>query len=518
MMSTNTEPQKHGSTEARIALWLDRVGSAFLCFRGSVLPCSRVSVLPCFRVVASVLLCQCLYGPVVPTWAQTSARAGEVPSLATLSRALEALAERVSLSVVQIVVLGYGLPDTRTAADALLERRRSTGSGVIVDPAGYIVTNHHVVAGARRVRVILPAVRDGRTGRSIVRPRGRAVDATIVGVDEETDLAVIRVQETGLNAVAFGDSDALRAGQIVCAFGSPLGLENSVSMGVVSAVGRQLEPDDPMVYIQTDAPINPGNSGGALVDTEGRLVGINTLILSSSGGNEGLGFAAPSNIVRSVFEQIRASGRVKRGTIGVYAQTITPTLAMALKLPQDMGVILADVLPDSTARSAGLRVGDIVLTLDGKPMENGRQLEVNLYRRAAGDVATLEVLRGAERLTMPVAVANRDDDPLRFADMVSPERNVIERLGVLALDVTPSLADALGGLRLKGGVAVAARAMNAAAEYGLEPGDVIYSVNGTPVNALAELRSIVGRLPANAACTLQIQRQGQLLFVSFEIE
>ncbi|MCA1583690.1 MAG: trypsin-like peptidase domain-containing protein [Acidobacteria bacterium] len=452
--------------------------------------------------------------------AQSAATVGrEAPTLGGLSRALEGLAERVSPSVVQVIVLGYGLPDGVDAGSgALLERRRSTGSGVIVNSGGYIVTSHHVVAGARRVRVVLPVVRDSRTGRSIVRPRGRSVDATIVGVDEETDLAVIRVAETGLPALTFGDSDALRPGQIVCAFGSPLGLENSVSMGVVSAVGRQLEADDPMVYIQTDAPINPGNSGGPLVDTEGRLIGINTLILSTGGGNEGLGFAAPSNIVQSVFEQIRGSGRVRRGTIGVYAQTISPLLVQTLKLPQEAGVILGDVLPGSTAEAAGLRVGDIIVSLDGKPMENGRQFDVNLYRRAAGDVANLDVLRGKERLKIPVAVAERADDPFRFADLVSPERNVIERLGVLALDMTETLADALGGVRLKGGVLVAARAVNAAAEYGLEPGDVIFSVNATPVRALDELRSMIGRLPTNAACTLQIQREGQLLFLSFEIE
>lgn len=470
-------------------------------------------------LVFSVSLCLCgclLSGPFV---GDVSAQTAVPPGLSTLSHALEGLAERVSPSVVQIVVVGYGLPEAnQSGSDALLERRRSTGSGVIVDPGGYIVTNHHVVAGARRVRVMLPIVRDSKTGRSVVRPRGRTVDATIVGIDEETDLAVIHVEETGLPALSFGDSDALKPGQIVCAFGSPLGLENSVSMGVVSAVGRQLEPEDPMVYIQTDAPINPGNSGGPLVDTEGRLIGINTLILSSGGGNEGLGFAAPSNIVRSVFQQIRGTGRVRRGTIGVFAQTISPTLAQALKLPQDAGVILGDVLPGSTAQRAGLQVGDIILTLDGKVMENGRQFDVNLYSRAAGQVATLEVLRGTERLKYPVAVAEREGDPFRFADLVSPERNVLERLGVLALDTSQSVSDALGGLRLKGGVLVAARAINVGAEYGLQPGDVIFSVNGTPVSALVELRSLIGRLPANAPCTLQIQREGQLMFLSFEIE
>ncbi len=445
-------------------------------------------------------------------------RAEAPPSLTGFSKALESLAERVSQSVVQIVVVGFAPASEAPSSDTLFERQRSTGSGVIVDATGYIVTNHHVVEGARRVQVMLPILRDPSTDRSIVRPRGRVVEARIVGIDEETDIAILKVEETGLRALAFGDSDALKPGQIVCAFGSPLGLENSMSMGVVSAVGRQLEPDGPMVYVQTDAPINPGNSGGPLVDTEGRVVGISTLILSQSGGNEGLGFAAPSNIVQSIFQQIRAAGRVRRGTIGVHAQTLTPLMARGLGLAQDVGVVLGDVAPSSMASAAGLQIGDIVLSLDGKVMENGRQFEVNLYRRAAGDVASLEVLRDGQRMKFPVAVAERDDDPMRFADLVSPERNVIERLGVLALDVTPAVSQALGGLRRNGGALVAMRAMNAAAVYGLQPGDVIFAVNGTPVNGLVALRTVIGRMPAHAPCVLQIQRQGQLMFVSFEIE
>lgn len=450
----------------------------------------------------------------------TASASGQTPSLAAFSSELQGLVQKVGPSVVQINVSGYALADAAgsSTADTLLERQRSTGSGLIVDAGGFIVTNFHVVSGARRVQVVLPPVDGTRADSSIVRPRGRTLDATIVGVDEETDLAVLKVNATGLPAATFGDSDLLRAGQIVCAFGSPLGLENSMTMGVVSAVGRQLAADDPMVYIQTDAPINPGNSGGALVDVQGRVVGINTLILSQGGGNEGLGFAAPSNIVRAVFEQIRQWGRVKRGTIGVAAQTITPTLAEALKLPRDSGVILADVFPEEPGAAAGLRVGDIVSTLDGKPMENGRQFDVNLYRRAAGDTAVLEVLRGAKLMKVPVAIAEREGDPTKFSDLVTPERNLVERLGILGLDVDAMLAGAVGGVRGAGGVLVAARALNTGAEYGLEVADVILSVNGTPVKSLADLRSLVGRLPANAACALQVQREGQLRFLSFEIE
>jgi serine protease Do len=255
------------------------------------------------------------------------------------------------------------------------------------------------------------------------------------------------------------------------------------------------------------------------VDTDGRIVGINTLILSQGGGNEGLGFAAPSNIVRTVFEQIKSGGRVRRGTIGVYAQTITPTLAAALKLPQDWGVILGDVLPETPAAAAGLQIGDVVVALDGKRMENGRQFEVNLYRRAVGDTVTVDVLRGGQTLKFPVAVAEREDDPTRFADMVSPERNIVPRLGVLALDIDERIASMLGELRVPRGVLVAAISGDAPpSDQGLEAGDVIISINGTPVTALADLRSIIGRLPTRAAVVLQVQRFGQLMFVALEVE
>jgi serine protease Do len=436
-------------------------------------------------------------------------------SLAAFSDALQRLAERVGPSIVQINVSGFVVPPPSANGASLLERQRSSGSGVIVEADGYIITNHHVVAGARRVQVLMPA---SARGTSIVRQRGRLLDATVVGLDEETDLAVLKVNASSLPTLRLSDSDLLRAGQVVCAFGSPLGLDNSVTMGVVSAVGRQLEADHPMVYVQTDAPINPGSSGGALVDIEGRVVGINTLILSQSGGNEGLGFAVPANIVRTVYTQIRKSGRVRRGVIGVSAQTITPAMAAALKLPQDSGVILGDVAPGGPGERAGLRPGDIALSLDDRPVENGRQFDVKLYQRSVGEVVTLEILRGGERVKVSVAVAERQDDAMRFSEMVSPERNLVERLGILALDLDERLAAAIGGLRGTSGVLVAARSMLAGVQYGLLPGDVILSVNGAPVRTLADLRSTVGRLPTNAPCALQVQRQGRLMFVAFEVE
>ena len=352
--------------------------------------------------------------------------------LADLSRSLEQLVEKISPSVVQIFVTGYVPPDEEDqAATGEPSLERSSGSGVILDPDGYIITNAHVVEYATRLEVELPfTATGGAPGRSIVRRRGRNVGAQVVAIDHETDLAVVKVEAKGLPALTIGDSDTLRPGELVLAFGSPLGLDSSVTMGVVSAVARQLTPDDPMIYVQTDAPINPGSSGGALVDTEGRLVGINTMIYSQSGGSEGIGFAAPSNIVRNVFTQIRKTGRVRRGEIGVYPQTVTPLMAEALKLGPEAGVILSDVTPGGPGARAGLQPGDVVLTLDGKRMENGRQFRINLYTRSIGDQVAIEVQRAERRLTARVSVAERDSDMGRLADLVTPQ-NAIHEIGVL---------------------------------------------------------------------------------------
>jgi serine protease Do len=421
----------------------------------------------------------------------------------------------VGSSTVQVLASGLALDPDAPAADGVVERRRSSGSGVILDAAGYVMTNYHVVQGARRVQVVTAS---RPQGTSIVRPRGRTLDAAVVGVDEETDLALLKVSGATFAPLPLGDSDTLRPGQLVFAFGSPLGLDNTVTMGVVSAVGRQLEPDDPMVYIQTDAPINPGSSGGPLVNAQGQVVGINTLILSQSGGNEGLGFAAPSNIVRSVYEQLKTDGRVRRGTIGVLVQSITPVLAEALQLPRDTGAFVADVDAEGPAAKAGLRIGDIVVALDGKPIENGRQLDVNLYRRAAGVVATLDVVRGQDSLRLPVAVDERGDDPLRFATLVTREQHLIARLGVLAMTLDDRLRQELGLGASDAGALVAARAGEEAVEYGIQPGDLIVAVNRTPVSSLSELQQAVTKLPRRAACALQVLRQGQYLFLAFEFE
>jgi serine protease Do len=442
----------------------------------------------------------------------------KIDSLHELSATLEALSQHVSGSVVQIFSSGYALGgegESGTNA-AVITRQRASGSGVILSADGYIVTNRHVVANARKVTVRVP---DQAMGQASLQPGGKLLAARIVGEDRDTDLAVLKIDRKGLSHLSLGDSDTLRQGQLVMAFGNPMGLQNSVSMGVVSSTARQLKPDDPMIYIQTDAPINPGNSGGPLVDADARVMGINTFILSQSGGSEGLGFAVPSNIIRNVYTQLRDSGHVHRSEIGVSAQTITPTLAAGLHLGQDWGVLLADVTPDGPAEKVGMQVGDIVVSLNGKPMQNARQMEINLYRYAVGEKVNVQVLREGDKHSYTVAVVERRDDPQRFADLVDPEKNTVRRLGILGIDIDQTVAAMLPGLRKQYGIVVAARAGDSPyAGDTLQPGDVIHAVNNIVVASVAVLRQALDRIKDTEPLVLQVERDGRLLYVTLEME
>jgi serine protease Do len=471
---------------------------------------------------AAAVLALSLSSPAA-TLAQTTTRrpAAETPvaaDLVRLSGTIESLVARVRPAVVKIITTAY-VPGEAATAGALLATQHGSGSGVIVSDDGYVITNAHVVAGARRVQVILaPPGQEPIAPKSILKTPGRVIGAQVVGVDQESDIALLKLVETGLPFLTLGDSEALRQGQIVIALGSPMGLEGSVTLGVVSAVARQVKPDDRMVYIQTDTPINPGNSGGPLLDAEGHVVGINSFILTQSGGSEGIGFAAPSNIVRTVFEQLRKSGRVRRGEIGVVAQTITPTIAAGLGLPQTWGVVLADVSPDGPGARGGLRVGDIVLRLDDKVTENARQFLVNLYPHAVGQTVIVDVLRGTERRTVPVAVVERPSDATRLGDLVSPERNVVARLGILGLDLDEKLQVMLGPTRARAGVVVAATSPGGGSiEDPLRPGDVIYTLNQQSVTGVDVLSGLLVKIAVGDPVVLQVEREGALRYIAFEM-
>jgi serine protease Do len=450
--------------------------------------------------------------------------AEEIPSRFALSarglnEALIAVAEHVTPAVAMVITEGYQQVAFNPAGVTSFGLRRAGGSGVIVSADGYIVTNAHVVAGATRIQVQLSS-NGASAGGSILRPAGRVLRARLVGLDAETDLALLKVDAEGLQFLELADSDIVRQGQLVVAVGSPGGLESSMSMGVISAVARQLQPDDRVVYLQTDAPINPGNSGGALVDIEGRLVGINTMILTQSGGSEGLGFAVPSNIVRFVIDQMRRSGFVLRGGIGVEAQTVTPGLAPGLGLSRDSGVILADVLPGGPADIAGLKIGDIVLSLNGKPMENARQFHVNLYRQRVSSIVTLLILRGAETLEKRVVVLVRSNSPERFASWVNEGQHLVPRLSILVLPIDASISELLAGApRRPYGILVARLAMTTNGPSGdLLPGDIIYEVNRQSVSTLQELRALVEKQQAGEPVVLQVERAGTIRYVEMRLD
>jgi serine protease Do len=439
-------------------------------------------------------------------------------ALLQINNALEGLAAKVSPAVVQILVTGYGpLHEENRTQTALIVRQHAVGSGVILDPNGYIMTNNHVVEGAQRIRVALPLPTDN--GRSVAEGKRRILEARLIGTHKDTDLALLKIDEKDLPTLALLTQQRARVGQLVFAIGSPEGLQNSVTMGVVSAVSRQPDPAKALTYIQTDAPINPGNSGGPLVDMNGSVVGINTFILSTGGGSEGLGFAIPARIVDFVYKSLRKYGHVHRVEIGAVAQEITPAMADGLQLAQHWGVIVADVKPDGPASAAGLRVQDIVLTADDRRIETLPQLSSALYLHRLDEVLKLEIIRGNQKKTLYVPAIEHRDQMDQLFDTADPEKNLVPRLGILAIDLTPELRNQIGSLRIPSGVIVLGRAADLIMpDTGLQTGDVIHSLNVTPVTDMAGLRAAVLNLKTGDPVVIQVERSDGLTYLSFEME
>jgi len=462
-------------------------------------------------MAALMVLATCL-----PAVAQRSPAADPLDQF---NASVEQLVKRVWPSVVQIQVTSYGPREEseRGNTNIIVGRQRSVGSGFVVDPDGYIMTNAHVVNGAQRIQVVLPPENADGSLSTALSGKSRTLSARLVGFSSEIDLALLKI-ETKVPALPLATYTKVRQGEIVFAFGSPGGLRNTITRGIISAVARQTDPDSPLIYIQTDAAINPGNSGGPLVNAKGEVVGVNTFILSQSGGSEGLNFAIPCATARTVFRQFRKYGQLRRQEIGIGIQTITPIMAASLGLPRDYGVIVSDVLPGSPAESRGVKPGDVLVSIDGQPADNLPTVNYMFRLRDSNDDVQLVVLRGASQQTFSVPAIEVKSEFDNVAGMADPERNLIASLGILGVEIDQRIASMARGLRAPYGIIVAARAAGATTEVPLAVGDVIRDLNGKPMNTLDTLRSTLRSLPAGAPVTLQVQRESKLIYVAFTLD
>ena len=474
--------------------------------------------LPSAKCMAVLAVIGCIFF-VSSARAQSKQATRPPDALHQLNESVEALVQRISPSIVQIQVSGYTSSEdlAQGQTSVIVGKQRSIGSGVVVDPDGYIVTNAHVVKGAQKIDVIVPpAMVTDPSSENAQNGRERIFDARVVGVANQLDLAVIKIEAQKLPALSIRGSVQPHQGEVVFAFGSPEGLRNSVTMGVVSAVARQPDPDSPLVYVQTDTPINPGNSGGPLVNADGELVGINTFILSSSGGNQGLGFAIPAGVLAYAYPQLVKYGHIHQPEIGAILQTITPELSAGLKLPRDFGVIVSDITPGGPADQAGIKVQDIIVRVDDVRTPNLPMFGQRLYMHGTGDHVKVEVLRGSKRMELDVSLGERAHKVDSLADTVDPVKNLVSHLGIIGVELNVDLAHSLPELRIPSGVIVAAKTLVAGSgEVPLQTGDVIHGMNGSVVTSLSDLRDGVARIAPGDPVVLWIERYGQLIYISF---
>jgi len=451
---------------------------------------------------------------------QTQKTAQNPDALERMNESIDALTRKVWPSVVQIQVTSYG-PRERTMPGetaAVVGRQRSVGSGFVVDPDGYIITNAHVVANAQRVQVLLPPTDADGSLTAALSPKLNIVAARIVGISAEMDLALLKVDGPKLPALPLATYSKVRQGETVFAFGSPSGLRHTLTHGLISSVARQPDPDSPLIYIQTDAPINPGNSGGPLVNIRGEVVGVNTFILSQSGGNEGLGFAIPSATIRTAFRHFKQYGQLRRQEVGMSLQTITPEMAAGLGLARDSGVIVSDVWPQGPAEAAGLQTGDVLVSVDGQPAENLPTVVYNFRLRDSTEKVQMVVLRGANEVTLSMTAVEQKSEFDSVSSLADPEKNLVSELGILGVEIDPRVVTLAHGLRDPHGIIVAARAAGARVEVPILPRDVIRSLNNTKMFTLNQMRSALQALKPGTPVTLQIQREGRLMYVSFTME
>jgi len=381
-------------------------------------------------------------------------------------------------------------------------KERSLGSGVIVSPDGYIITNNHVVEKSDEIKITLP---DRRTFRG-----------NIVGADPKTDIAILKIDASNLPTLKWGDSDTLQVGEFVLAIGSPYGLSNTVTMGIISAVGRaNVGIADYEDFIQTDAAINPGNSGGPLVNIKGELIGINTAIFSRTGGYQGIGFAVPCNMVRLIMEQLMQQGKVTRGWIGVTIQELTPELAHEFGLKKSKGALVSDVAKDSPAGKAGIKRGDVIIELNGKEIKDVSSLRNMVAQSKAGSEITLKMLRSGKELTVRVVIVELPREvaevaPARLAP--DPEARVLT--GLTVMNLTREIIRQLGFTKdEKGVVVVRVEPGSPADDAELKKGDIIKEINRKEIDSIEAFNRSSTNIKRNEAVLVFINRSGKKLYV-----
>jgi len=376
-------------------------------------------------------------------------------------------------------------------------KERSLGSGFIISDQGYILTNNHVVAGATEIKVKLAD--------------GREFKGEIKGLDEKLDLALIKIEaKDHLPVAALGDSDAIQVGEWVMAIGNPFGLAQTVTAGIVSAKGRVIGSGPYDDFIQTDASINPGNSGGPLFNVRGEVVGINTAIVA---GGQGIGFATPVNMAKSIIPQLREKGRVTRGWLGVTIQPITPELAQSFGLSDEKGALVAEVVKESPAEKGGVKAGDIILDFDGKQIQEMNELPRLVAATPVGNKVRLTVLREGKQQKLTVLVEQLKDDTESSGQEV-----VTDRLGMTVRELTKELAAQIGVKETKGVVVVEVKPGGMAEEAGIMRGDIVREINGTKVTAVAEYDKALAAHKKGTVMRLFLRRGDKSLYVALKVE
>jgi serine protease Do len=379
------------------------------------------------------------------------------------------------------------------------QRQRSLGSGFIIDGDGSILTNNHVVENASKIVVKLSGDEQD-------------YEAKVVGRDPKTDIAVIKINvQTGLPAANFGDSDRLEVGEWVMAIGNPFGLDGTVTSGIVSAKGRHNITQGPYDnFIQTDASINPGNSGGPLINLRGEVIGINTAIFSRTGGNIGIGFAIPINLVKELLPQLRGKGRVTRGFLGVLIQKVTPEIAESLGMDKGYGALVANVSKDGPADKAGVKVGDVIVEFDGSPVKDSGDLPIIVARTLVDKKVRMKVLRDRKEIFLNVAVGELKEEEIVAS---VPEKG---ELGMTVQRLTPQMAESLGLEKAEGVVVTAVEQGGVADEAGIRRGDVIMEVDRKAIKSLDEYKKAVAAVRKGRGVLFLVRRGESTLFLALK--